>query len=120
MSLYLDRESDEADEILMSAEYMNHISAMTREKLHSKAAIAIELAMRDLQLQQYKSIVKTVDADNLPDVEVWAWCNDGLFLGTIFKSAMDGQLKIDCFFGNFRNPTHYIETKDIIKMMGDL
>jgi predicted nucleic acid-binding protein len=37
-------------EVLESADYGKHVSAMTTEDLHSKAAIAEELAWRDIQI----------------------------------------------------------------------
>lgn len=47
MSEYLDRESEEAAEIVGSQLYMKHLHAMTKEGLHAKSSIALELARRD-------------------------------------------------------------------------
>ena len=66
-----------------------------------------------------ESIVKQVDPDNLPKGEVWAWCEDGLYLGGIlFHKTFDG-LVIDNCFETLSDPTHYIEQKDLIKLFED-
>ena len=67
--------------------------------------------------QQYKSLVKTVDADNLPSGEVLALTSVG--------DLMCGELYIDkgvvwCCSdegSNVMSITHYIEQKDLIKLM---
>lgn len=43
--LYAERDID-----VLGGYYINHASAMTTEKLHSKSAIAAELAYRDMQI----------------------------------------------------------------------
>ena len=40
------------------AYYMNHIMAMTTEKLHSKSDIAAELAHRDIEIDRLKNVVE--------------------------------------------------------------
>lgn len=46
--LYEEREIDELDT------YIDHVSAMTTEGLHSKSAIAAELAFRDEEINKLK------------------------------------------------------------------
>lgn len=105
--------------------------------------LQLELHEAKKQLQQYKSIVKAVDPDNLPKFDVLALNKDGEILeGRIYTNHVNGvadglmcesdmyshlEEKTDCT-GAYQegveaviyNVTHYIETKDIIKMMGDL
>ena len=50
MNLYKERDIDELDE--KGNFYINHVSAMTSEKLHSKSAIAAELGHRDMRIQE--------------------------------------------------------------------
>ena len=50
-SKILYRKFDE-DKVGYSDEYINHVSAMTSETLHSKAEIALELAGRDLIINE--------------------------------------------------------------------
>ncbi len=69
------------------------------------------------QLEQYKSIVKTVDPDNLPKESVWAWCDEGLYLGRIEQNKYFNGLVIDNYYETLNDPTHYIEQKDLIKMI---
>lgn len=74
------------------------------------------------QLQQYKSIVKAVDPDNLPDSRVLVFDRGSMFVhrlkkdefGNILLCSVGGTVIREC------KATHYIETKDIIKMMEDL
>ena len=44
-----ERDTDGYDNLVMK-----HMSAMTTESLHSKSAIAVELAYRDMQIEQFK------------------------------------------------------------------
>ena len=71
--------------------------------------------------QQYKSLVKTVDADNLPfGRDIYAWCGDELYLGSLnvdLDDDDDEQLVLITLSDKHINPTHYIEQKDLIKMM---
>lgn len=39
----------------LSDHYMNHVMAMTKEKLHSKSDIAIELAWRDWEIEKLRN-----------------------------------------------------------------
>tara|TARA_R110000787_G_scaffold165251_4_gene278352 strand:+ start:3501 stop:3722 length:222 start_codon:yes stop_codon:yes gene_type:complete len=55
---YLDRESEEAVEVVESGEYIIHLDAMTTEKLQSKASIAIELARRDIRISQQSDMIQ--------------------------------------------------------------
>lgn len=74
--------------------------------------------------QQYKSIVKAVDPDNLPDDrEVLAISKDREFLfGHLCsgKSVCENEYFFWCeSLGDaVYEVTHYIETKDIIKLLG--
>lgn len=49
------------DEVIESQEYFDHVSAMTKEELHSKAAIAGELAFRDIQLKEANAKIDILD-----------------------------------------------------------
>lgn len=40
------------DPVALGQHYINHVDAMTREKLHSKADIAAELAYRDQRIEE--------------------------------------------------------------------
>ena len=77
------------------------------------------------QLQQYKSIVKAVDPDNLPEGRVLAFneLKQGL-IGDLYEHRgcifCDDESIIGHDMNEISDVTHYIETKDIIKMMGDL
>lgn len=52
--------------------YMKHVSAMTREQLHSKADIAGELAGRDIVITGLSNILRNVidRLDSLPDTDM--------------------------------------------------
>ena len=52
MREYQERDTEEQGDV-----YLKHINAMTEEGLHSKAAIAAELAHRDIQIAYYMDIV---------------------------------------------------------------
>ena len=52
--LYEEREIDELDT------YIDHVSAMTTEGLHSKSAIAAELAFRDEEVSTLKKKIEVV------------------------------------------------------------
>lgn len=43
------------EESLYTQDYMDHVQAMTAEKLHSKSEIAAELAGRDREIEQLKA-----------------------------------------------------------------
>ena len=75
---------------------------------------ALEL---EKQLQQYKSIVKTVDADNLPDDNVLGFDSSGKSI--IGKIWIDSFGVTICGFGGntLSNITHYIEKKDLIEFI---
>lgn len=69
----------------------------------------------------YKSIVKAVDPDNLPDAEVLCIGDfNRLLFGQIDYCKVGEELFVFKNDDVLSNPTHYIETKNIIKMMGDL
>lgn len=51
----VDKFYQERDEFALGQTYCNHIQAMTTEELHSKSAIAAELAYRDVQIAQLKA-----------------------------------------------------------------
>ena len=52
----------ERDIIKQGGFYTRHVSAMTREKLHSKSGIAAELAHRDIELYDLRQIAAHVPA----------------------------------------------------------
>lgn len=43
--------------VLRSPEYLQHVEAMTREKLESKADIALELAARDIEIRECRKLL---------------------------------------------------------------
>ena len=49
------------EDVLYSDEYMDHVSAMTREELHSKSDIACELAYRDLIIKGFRAEKKELE-----------------------------------------------------------
>ena len=70
--------------------------------------------------QQYKSLVKTVDADNLPyetdvigiDANMQFILSDGIWIDCL------GSVSAGYELGKMTGITHYIEQKDLIKMIG--
>ena len=54
--LYANRDIEQLDE--EGNFYFDHLMAMTREKLHSKSAIAAELAYRDALICELESALK--------------------------------------------------------------
>ena len=52
--LYAERDPEALDEA--GGYYMKHVMAMTSENLHSKAAIAAELAHRDKLIAEFKEL----------------------------------------------------------------
>lgn len=52
----------ERDIMALGEYYVRHVSAMTSEGLHSKAAIAAELAHRDEQIDQLLSALRSLNA----------------------------------------------------------
>ena len=56
MTEYAERDSRKLDR--MGNYYCKHIEAMTTEGLHSKAAIAGELAYRDARIDQLEKVMK--------------------------------------------------------------
>jgi hypothetical protein len=48
----------ERDACAQGDHYMKHVSAMTGEKLHSKSAIASELAYRDMEIERLTARIK--------------------------------------------------------------
>jgi len=76
---------------------------------------ALEL---EKQLQQYKSLVKTVDADNLPEGEVLAidstkevMSSNGLWADAFGTVWAENDIE------NMNVITHYIEQKDLLKLI---
>ena len=59
MSEYKDRDSMKLDEL--GGYYCKHIAAMTAEGLHSKSAIADELAWRDMIIDRQQSDIKQIN-----------------------------------------------------------
>ena len=55
----------ERDPAKLEPHFSNHLSAMTGERLHSKAAIAMELAYRDQQLQAREDEVRRLTEEKL-------------------------------------------------------
>ena len=55
MNLYYERDIEELGHL-----YVMHVDAMTREHLHSKSAIAAELAVRDHEIQKLKTRLESV------------------------------------------------------------
>ena len=48
----------ERDHIKQGKYYMAHVSAMTGEALHSKSAIAAELAHRDIEIERLRTLAR--------------------------------------------------------------
>ena len=68
--------------------------------------------------QQYKSIVKTVDADNLPAGEVLAIdSTKEVMLSSGLWADAFGTVWAENDIENMNVITHYIEQKDLIKMI---
>jgi hypothetical protein len=49
---------------LFTAEYAQHIQAMTAEKLHSKSEMAVELAGRDREIAALNSYISNLEVEN--------------------------------------------------------
>jgi len=54
----------ERDAMALGEYYVRHVSAMTSEGLHSKAAIAAELAYRDEQIEMLRKRLAIIWADS--------------------------------------------------------
>ena len=66
-------------------------------------------------MQKYKSLVKTVDPDNLPESEVLAFnYYDEMLLGIFFDN---GSFTDEAQTQQLIRPTHYIEQESLIKMI---
>jgi len=78
-----------------------------------------EITKKDKQLQQYKSLVKTVDADNLPNGEVLIKSYNDVYLGEISLNTDNNLTLTECDDTklNINNSTHYIEQKDLLKLI---
>lgn len=74
--------------------YMNHLNAMTEEGLHSKADIAAELAIRDMQITMLAQEMATVSS-LINKVTGWA-AERNLILGSTSKAQT---LKLGSEFG---------------------
>lgn len=64
------------EESLYTQEYMDHVQAMTAEKLHGKAEIAVELAGRDREIAKLKQeigVAKELIAELIEANENEAW-----------------------------------------------
>ena len=75
MSELKENQYAERDCIEQGAYYMNHVMAMTVEKLHSKSDIAAELAHRDIQIDKLSAIADeykkiALDGFNLTEREL--------------------------------------------------
>ena len=80
---------------------------------------AMEQAFKAGQ-QQYKSIVKTVDADNLPDGEILAIDDGKLYLGQLIADKNEIIFREDDDVISLITPDNdikYIEQKDLLKLI---
>ena len=77
-----------------------------------------ELRATKKQLQQYKSLVKTVDADNLPAGEVLAIdsTKEVMSSNCLWADAF-GTVWAENDIENMNVITHYIEQKDLLKLI---
>ena len=67
---YLNFEDDEAvEQYLYSKHYGKHVSAMTGESLHNKSHIAIELARRDVIIEELEAKIAEIESE-------WVSCED--------------------------------------------
>lgn len=56
------------NQVILSPLWAGHVQAIGTEGLHSKTAIAIELAWRDMQIEKLQRIIKDIcDPDNMPN-----------------------------------------------------
>ena len=63
--LYAERDASELDEA--GNYYIKHVIAMTAEQLHSKSAIAAELAHRDMLIDKLTEELQAAKAQAVPD-----------------------------------------------------
>ena len=77
-----------------------------------------EITKKEKQLQQYKSLVKTVDADNLPAGEVLAIdsTKEVMSSNCLWADAF-GTVWAENDIENMNVITHYIEQKDLLKLI---
>ena len=69
-NLYAERDIDILDEI--GDFYSQHVSAMTSESLHSKSAIAAELAYRDMLINELViAMQQVIECYDSADGKVW-------------------------------------------------
>ena len=64
--LYAERDASELDEA--GNYYIKHVIAMTAEQLHSKSAIAAELAHRDMLIDKLTEELQAAKAQAVPEV----------------------------------------------------
>ena len=79
-----------------------------------------EITKKDKQLQPYKSLVKTVDADNLPSGEVLALDDGKLYLGQLIADKNEIIFREDYDVISLITPDDdikYIEQKDLLKLI---
>ena len=62
MSENIYRQFDENHECYMSDEYAAHTDRMTREELHSKSDIAMELAFRDIRIAEQEAQIAALES----------------------------------------------------------
>lgn len=67
-NLYNTRNIEAIDDYKNGNYYFKHISAMTREKLHSKSDIAAELAIRDIKIKDLLLLLKALEPEIYSDI----------------------------------------------------
>lgn len=90
--------------------YIRHVSAMTREGLHSKSDIAAELAWRDLEIDRLRGLVgKEVPSQNDNKV-LAAECKD-------FANKLRHAFGLAQAAG--KGPSSFIQTADLLDRAAD-
>lgn len=73
--------------------YCEHISAMTREGLHSKSDIAAELAYRDFEIDKLKSQLEAITKEQRDKFEDWV-TRDSLHKESVLSKFNDGRYQV--------------------------
>ncbi len=103
----------EREKFLMKKSYLDGLNGYRDSDVWIKDIEAYFCGEAD---KEFPSIVKTVDPDNLPKDQVWAWCDEGLYIGYI-KLNQRSEIVIDNYYETLNDPTHYIEQQDIYKLL---
>jgi ATP-dependent protease HslVU (ClpYQ) peptidase subunit len=81
------------DHMALGDLYVRHVSAMTGEGLHSKSAIAAELAWRDAEIERLRKALAVIDKHSINTIrtgskDVFDWIDDMAYVGKVAREAL--------------------------------